>query len=163
LWYNVVVIFYLVIIPGHNKTIIIDKGDVTMDLFEKCYEFTAVKEAIAAGIYPYFHALTSGQDTEVFMEGHRTIMIGSNNYMGLTSDPRVIEEAKKALLKYGTGCSGSRFLNGTLVPCRKIDFQTWDSVSCSFACSHFDCGVAIVSTPSGTSRACSTRPSRRGT
>ena len=85
-----------------------------MDLFQKCNEFTAVKEAIAAGIYPYFHALESGQDTEVNMEGHRTIMIGSNNYLGLTSDPRVIEDARKALDKYGTGCSGSRFLNGTL-------------------------------------------------
>ena len=85
-----------------------------MDLFQKCNEFTAVKEAIAAGIYPYFHALQSGQDTEVNMEGHRTIMIGSNNYLGLTSDPRVIEDARKALDKYGTGCSGSRFLNGTL-------------------------------------------------
>jgi 8-amino-7-oxononanoate synthase len=85
-----------------------------MDLFKKCYEFTAVKEAVAAGIYPYFHALNSGQDTEVVMEGHRVIMIGSNNYLGLTSDPRVIEDARKALEKYGTGCSGSRFLNGTL-------------------------------------------------
>ena len=85
-----------------------------MDLFQKCHDYTAVKEAIAAGIYPYFHALESGQDTEVVMEGRRTIMIGSNNYLGLTSDPRVKEAARKALEKYGTGCSGSRFLNGTL-------------------------------------------------
>lgn len=85
-----------------------------MDLFQKCYEYTAAKEAIAAGIYPYFHYLETGQDTEVVMEGHRIIMIGSNNYQGLTSDKRVIEAAKEALLKYGTGCSGSRFLNGTL-------------------------------------------------
>lgn len=85
-----------------------------MDLFQKCQDYTAVKEAIAAGIYPYFHALESGQDTEVIMEGRRTIMIGSNNYLGLTSDPRVKEAARNALEKYGTGCSGSRFLNGTL-------------------------------------------------
>ena len=85
-----------------------------MDLFQKCKEFTIVKEAIDAGIYPYFHALQSGQDTVVTMEGHRTIMIGSNNYLGLTSDPRVIEAAVEATEKYGSGCSGSRFLNGTL-------------------------------------------------
>ncbi len=85
-----------------------------MDLFKKCYDFTLVKEAIEAGIYPYFHALQSGQDTVVSMEGHRTIMIGSNNYLGLTSDPRVKEAAIKAVEKYGSGCSGSRFLNGTL-------------------------------------------------
>ena len=85
-----------------------------MDLFQKCYEYTTAKEAIAAGIYPYFHYLESGQDTEVIMEGHHIIMIGSNNYQGLTSDKRVVEAAKDALLRYGTGCSGSRFLNGTL-------------------------------------------------
>jgi len=85
-----------------------------MDLFQKCYDYTAAKEAMAAGLYPYFHYLETGQDTEVVMEGRHIIMIGSNNYQGLTSDPRVIEAAKEALLKYGTGCSGSRFLNGTL-------------------------------------------------
>ncbi|MCX7772057.1 MAG: aminotransferase class I/II-fold pyridoxal phosphate-dependent enzyme [Clostridia bacterium] len=85
-----------------------------MDLFQKCYDFTLVKETVEAGVYPYFHALQSGQDTVVTMEGHRTIMIGSNNYLGLTSDPRVIDAALEATKKYGTGCSGSRFLNGTL-------------------------------------------------
>ncbi len=85
-----------------------------MDLFDKCINFTEAREAMAAGYYPYFHALESGQDTEVTMDGKRIIMIGSNNYMGLTSDPRTIQAAKEALDKYGTGCSGSRFLNGTL-------------------------------------------------
>ena len=85
-----------------------------MDLFQKCYDFTQVKEAVEAGIYPYFHALQTGQDTVVTMEGRRTIMIGSNNYLGLTSDPRVKEAAIKAVETYGSGCSGSRFLNGTL-------------------------------------------------
>ncbi len=85
-----------------------------MDLFQKCFDYTTAKEAIAAGIYPYFHYLESKQDTEVIMEGRPIIMIGSNNYQGLTSDERVIEAAKEALLKYGSGCSGSRFLNGTL-------------------------------------------------
>jgi 8-amino-7-oxononanoate synthase len=85
-----------------------------MDIFDKCYNFTAAKEAIKAGIYPYFHMLESGQDTEVIINGKRTIMIGSNNYLGMTSEPRVIEAAKKAVDKYGSGCTGSRFLNGTL-------------------------------------------------
>jgi 8-amino-7-oxononanoate synthase len=86
-----------------------------MDLFDKCRSYTDAKEAIAAGIYPYFHAMESKQDTEVLLDGKRIIMIGSNNYMGLTSDQRTIEAAKDALDLYGTGCSGSRFLNGTLV------------------------------------------------
>ena len=85
-----------------------------MDLFAKCYERTRQDDAREAGIYPYFHALESRQDTEVVMEGKRRIMLGSNNYLGLTTNPEVIEAGLKALEQYGTGCSGSRFLNGTL-------------------------------------------------
>ena len=85
-----------------------------MDLFEKCENFKRVDEIKAKGIYPYFHYLESGQDIVVNMEGHRVIMIGSNNYLGLTSDPEVKEAVIKAVEKYGSGCSGSRFLNGTL-------------------------------------------------
>jgi 8-amino-7-oxononanoate synthase len=85
-----------------------------MDIFEKCFSYTDAKEAIEAGIYPYFHVLESGQDTEVLINGKRTIMIGSNNYLGLTSDPRIKKAAREAIDKYGSGCSGSRFLNGTL-------------------------------------------------
>lgn len=85
-----------------------------MDLFEKCGRMTAVKETREAGIYPYFHALESRQDVEVTMEGKRRIMLGSNNYLGLTIHPEVIEAGVKALETYGSGCSGSRFLNGTL-------------------------------------------------
>lgn len=85
-----------------------------MDILQKCYNYTDAKEAMEAGIYPYFHVLETGQDTEVIIEGKRTIMIGSNNYLGLTSDQRVINAAREALEKFGTGCSGSRFLNGTL-------------------------------------------------
>jgi 8-amino-7-oxononanoate synthase len=66
------------------------------------------------GIYPYFRAISSGQDTEVTVDGKRMIMIGSNNYLGLTSHPKVKEAALEAVKKYGSGCSGSRFLNGTL-------------------------------------------------
>ena len=85
-----------------------------MDLFKKCYEYTRVKEAKAMGIYPYFHALSSAPDNIVTMEDGRKIMLGSNNYLGLTSDPRVKAAAIEAVGKYGSGCSGSRFLNGTL-------------------------------------------------
>ncbi|HBM80167.1 MAG TPA: 8-amino-7-oxononanoate synthase [Clostridiaceae bacterium] len=84
------------------------------DIFEKCYKFTAAKEVMKKGVYPYFHALDSGQDSEVVMSGKRTIMIGSNNYLGLTSDERVKNAAEKAVREFGSGCSGSRFLNGTL-------------------------------------------------
>jgi 8-amino-7-oxononanoate synthase len=85
-----------------------------MDLFEKCFNYTDAKEVIKTGLYPYFHALETGQDTEVVINGRRTIMIGSNNYLGLTSDPRVKSAAIKAVEQFGSGCSGSRFLNGTL-------------------------------------------------
>lgn len=85
-----------------------------MDIFEKCTNFTRVNEAREKGIYPYFHALESRQDIVVTMEGKRRIMLGSNNYLGLTVAPQVIEAGIKAIEKYGSGCSGSRFLNGTL-------------------------------------------------
>ena len=84
------------------------------DIFEKCFDFTAVEEVKDKGVYPYFHALESRQDVEVMMEGKRRIMLGSNNYLGLTTHPEVIEAGLKALEQYGSGCSGSRFLNGTL-------------------------------------------------
>lgn len=85
-----------------------------MDLFAKCAAYTTARECRDKGIYPYFHALESRQDTEVMMEGKRRIMLGSNNYLGLTAAPEVVAAAEAALAEYGTGCSGSRFLNGTL-------------------------------------------------
>ena len=84
-----------------------------MDLFDKCTN-ELVARTRAEGIYPYFHCLESRQDVEVIMEGKRRIMLGSNNYLGLTVHPRVIKAGVEALEKYGSGCSGSRFLNGTL-------------------------------------------------
>ena len=85
-----------------------------MDIFEKCEKFTLADEYRKMGIYPYFHALETRQDAEVVMEGKRRIMLGSNNYLGLTTEPSVVEAGIKALEQYGSGCSGSRFLNGTL-------------------------------------------------
>lgn len=85
-----------------------------MDIFKKCEEFDTVKKIKEKGLYPYFHSLQSGQDVVVIMQNKRTIMLGSNNYLGLTSHPEVIQAGVDAIKKYGTGCSGSRFLNGTL-------------------------------------------------
>ncbi len=85
-----------------------------MDIFQKCYDWKDADDLRASGLYPFFHLLGSRQDTEVVMEGRRRIMLGSNNYLGLTICPEVVEAGIKALEKYGTGCSGSRFLNGTL-------------------------------------------------
>jgi 8-amino-7-oxononanoate synthase len=85
-----------------------------MDIFDKCYNFKDAEEVKGMGIYPYFRAISSGQDTEVMVGGKKMIMIGSNNYLGLTSHPKVKEAALEAVKKYGSGCSGSRFLNGTL-------------------------------------------------
>ena len=85
-----------------------------MDLFYKTELKQNYDVAKEKGIYPYFHALSTGQDTQVVMEGKDTIMLGSNNYLGLTSNKQVISAGVEALKKYGTGCSGSRFLNGTL-------------------------------------------------
>ncbi|NQT65450.1 MAG: aminotransferase class I/II-fold pyridoxal phosphate-dependent enzyme [FCB group bacterium] len=85
-----------------------------MSLLDKVQEFTKAKELIALGHYPYFRIISSEQDTEVMCNGKKMLMMGSNSYLGLTNHPRVIEAAKKATDKYGTGCAGSRFLNGTL-------------------------------------------------
>ncbi len=85
-----------------------------MSLLDKVYGFTQAKEVMAQGNYPYFRAISSEQDTEVICDGKKMLMMGSNSYLGLTNHPRVIEAAKKATDKYGTGCAGSRFLNGTL-------------------------------------------------
>ena len=85
-----------------------------MDIFEKCYQFTRAKEAMEHGIYPYFIPLTENEGTEAEFQGHRLIMCGSNNYLGLTTHPKVREAAKDAITRYGTSVTGSRFLNGTL-------------------------------------------------
>jgi 8-amino-7-oxononanoate synthase len=84
------------------------------DLFEKCYSFKREKEAIELGFYPYFKAISALNGPHVVVNGRDMIMVGSNNYLGLTTHPKVKEAAMKALEMNGTSCSGSRFLNGTL-------------------------------------------------
>jgi 8-amino-7-oxononanoate synthase len=86
----------------------------SVDLFDKCRRYTAAREMIDRGLYPYFQPIEESHDTEVVIRGARKIMVGSNNYLGLTHHPYVLERAREALYRYGTGCTGSRFLNGTL-------------------------------------------------
>lgn len=83
-------------------------------LSERCAAYTLPQEGMAKGIYPYHRCISSQQDTEVIMEGRKVLMFGSNSYMGLTNHPEVIEAAAEATRKYGSGCAGSRYLNGTL-------------------------------------------------
>jgi 8-amino-7-oxononanoate synthase len=85
-----------------------------VDLFRKCRDFKDVEQVKALGLYAYFREISSQQDPEVVMQGRRVVMLGSNNYLGLTSHPLVKERAAAAAMKYGSGCAGSRFLNGTL-------------------------------------------------
>lgn len=90
-------------------------------LQEKLSKYTAPQEAKAAGIYPYFRAISSEQDPEVIINGKRVLMFGSNCYTGLVNDPRIKEAAIEAIRKYGTGCAGSPFLNGTLDLHKKLE------------------------------------------
>jgi len=92
-----------------------------MDIFAKCGAYTRAKEALATGFYPYFIPLEQTEGTEVVANGHRLIMIGSNNYLGLTTHPKVVAAAQDAVSQYGTSCTGSRFLNGTLELHRELE------------------------------------------
>ena len=83
-------------------------------LQERCAKYTRPQEFMKQGIYPYFREIEGKQGTEVIMEGRKVLMFGSNAYTGLTGDQRVIDAGIAALQKYGSGCAGSRFLNGTL-------------------------------------------------
>ncbi|MCP5050046.1 MAG: pyridoxal phosphate-dependent aminotransferase family protein [bacterium] len=85
-----------------------------MDLFEKCYKFTRADEVKATGSYPYFRPIEENEGPVVQIEGKKVVMAGSNNYLGLTAHPKVKEAAIQAIEKYGTGCSGSRYLTGTI-------------------------------------------------
>lgn len=103
--------------PGHRA---VDCSDLTdwdgsnVALLDKCRNFTKANELRELGLYPYFRTIESAQDTEVIIDGRKMLMLGSNSYMGLTNEPRIKEAAEAAIRKYGTGCAGSRFLNGTL-------------------------------------------------
>ncbi len=85
-----------------------------MDLFRKCHDFTEAKRVMALGLYPFFHPVNPGSGAVAIIDGRETIMLGSNNYLGLTTHPRVKQAAVDAVTEYGSSCTGSRFLNGTM-------------------------------------------------
>ena len=93
------------------------------DIFEKAFSYTAVKEIKATGYYPYFIALDGHEGAEAVYRGRRLLMFGSNNYLGLTTHPKVREAAIEAIRRYGTSCTGSRFLNGTLLMHEQLEHE----------------------------------------
>lgn len=99
-----------------------------MGLFDKCYNFTQAKEIMATGLYPYFIPLSDTEGTEVMIDGRKLVMIGSNNYLGLTTHPKVRQAAVDAIHQYGTSCTGSRFLNGTLHLHKQLEEELADFV-----------------------------------
>jgi 8-amino-7-oxononanoate synthase len=100
--------------PRENAVAAPTQTDRHVTLFDKCRNFTRAREVQAMGLYPYFMPIQESEDTVVKIDGKSKVMMGSNNYLGLTHHPRVLEAAEAALHKYGSGCTGSRFLNGTL-------------------------------------------------
>lgn len=99
-----------------------------MDIFKKCIEYRSAKEVMEKGIYPYFLPLAENEGAEVVFNGNRMIMCGSNNYLGLTTHPKVKEAAIKAVERFGTSCTGSRFLNGTLELHEQVEKEIADFV-----------------------------------
>jgi len=97
-----------------------------MDIFEKCYQFTRANEVIAAGLLPYFQTIEENHGPIVKMEGHNVIMAGSNDYLGLSQHPEVIEAACQAAHAFGSSCSGSRYLNGTSILHTKLEEELAD-------------------------------------
>ncbi len=121
-------------------------------LQNKLSKYTAPQEAKAAGVYPYFRAISSEQDPEVIINGRRVLMFGSNCYTGLVNDPRIKEAAIKAIEKYGTGCAGSPFLNGTLDLHKELEAAIADYVGKEDAMVYstgFGVNLGVVSTLTG--------------
>jgi 8-amino-7-oxononanoate synthase len=100
-------------------------GVETLPLLEKTRNYKSAAKVRALGLYPYFRTISSAQDTEVLIDGRTVLMLGSNSYLGLTNHPKIKEAARAAIQKYGTGCAGSRFLNGTL----KIHLELEEALS----------------------------------
>jgi 8-amino-7-oxononanoate synthase len=92
----------------------VETGSLALALFNKVRNYRSAAQIRALGLYPYFRTISSAQDSEVIINGRKVLMLGSNSYLGLTNHPKIKEAAKAAIQKYGTGCAGSRFLNGTL-------------------------------------------------
>jgi 8-amino-7-oxononanoate synthase len=92
----------------------LNTGGLSMDLFQKCFDFTEAKRVMSLGLYPYFRPINPGIGPVAVIDGRETVMLGSNNYLGLTTHPRVKEAAICAVEEFGSSCTGSRFLNGTM-------------------------------------------------
>lgn len=121
-------------------------------LQEKLSRYTAPQEAKAAGIYPYFRAISSEQDSEVIINGKKVLMFGSNCYSGLVNDPRIKEAAIEATKKYGTGCAGSPFLNGTLDLHKKLEARLAEYIGkedVMIYSTGFEVNLGVVSTLTG--------------
>jgi 8-amino-7-oxononanoate synthase len=115
-------------------------------------KYDAPQQAMQAGIYPYFREIESDQDTVVTIKGQKVLMFGSNSYLGLTNHPKIKEAAKKAIDKYGTGCAGSRFLNGTLDIHIKLEERLADLVGKDGALCYstgFQVNLGVVSVLTG--------------
>lgn len=123
-----------------------------MNLYDKFASFTEAKILEEQGFYPYFRVISSEQDTEVIVNGKKTLMLGSNSYLGLTTHPKVKEAAEKAIKKYGTGCAGSRFLNGTLDIHIELEERLADLVGKDAALAYstgFQANLGVLSTVVG--------------
>lgn len=120
-----------------------------MDLFQKCYDYTLADEVKKQGLYPYSHPFQENEGPVVTIGGRKVIMAGSNNYLGLTTHPRVQEAAKKAIDKYGTGCSGSRYLTGTVdlhVELEERLAKFMNKESCMTYSTGFQTALGVIST-----------------
>lgn len=133
-------------------TITKDTTRIMKPLQQKLSAYDAPQKAKAAGVYPYFRAISSEQDTEVMINGKKVLMFGSNSYMGLTNHPKVIEAAVEATRKYGTGLAGSPFLNGTLTIHKDLEARLADYVGKEDAMIYstgFGVNLGVVSTLTG--------------
>jgi 8-amino-7-oxononanoate synthase len=130
------------------KEIVAPQRSDTLKLFEKCRRYTRAHEVKAAGLYPYFKAISDSEDTVVTIEGRKRIMLGSNNYLGMTHHPKVLEAAEQALRRFGSGCTGSRFLNGTLELHERLEAELADFVgkeSCLVFSTGYGANLGLVS------------------
>jgi len=117
-------------------------------LFDKCRNFTRAREVQAAGLYPYFKPISRSEDTVVVIEGKERIMMGSNNYLGLTHHAEVLSAARSALERYGSGCTGSRFLNGTLDLHEQLESELaefFDKEDCLVFSTGYQANLGVIS------------------
>jgi 8-amino-7-oxononanoate synthase len=137
--------------PLENARRIQAPRDSTRDsirLLEKCRQYTRPAEVKAAGLYPYFKPISDSEDTVVTIEGEKRIMLGSNNYLGMTHHPMVLEAAESALHRFGSGCTGSRFLNGTLELHERLEAELAEFVgkeSCLVFSTGYGANLGLVS------------------